>query len=156
MADDTTRLTNEALDWNGEATAESSQFTLLEPGTYTYRVTDFKRANFDGSDKMQPCPMADITIACANAAGAQADVQFKLFLNRKMQWKMTQFFKSCHLLAADLPDGTGYAMGPLWKQVLGAVGQVEISNRRYDGKDYNDVKAFVVPEPGASRYGEGF
>ena len=152
-------ITDEALGWDSDVVATSSQFTLLEPGIYTYRVTGFTRANFDGSSKMAACPEADVTIACANAAGAQADVQFKLFLNKKMQWKITQFFKSCGLLDPSLPDGTSYSMGPLWKQVIGAIGQVEIKNRTYDGKDYNDVDRFVVPTApatGASRYGEGF
>jgi hypothetical protein len=156
MAD--ANITDEALDWDSEVTATSSQFTTLEPGTYSYKVTDFKRASFDGSSKMAPCPEADITIACANAQGAQSDVRFKLFLNKKMQWKITQFFKSCGLIDADLPDGTNYAMGPLWKQVLGRTGKVEIKNRTYQDKTYNEVDRFVVevPAAGASRYGEGF
>ena len=154
MADD--NVNNEALDWDSSVTATSSQFTTLEPGTYSYKVTDFKRAQFGGSSKMAPCPEADITIACANAQGAQSDVSFKLFLNKKMQWKITQFFKSCGLIDADLPDGTDYAMGPLWKQVLGQIGQVEIRNRTYQDKTYNDVDRFVVPAKGASKYGEGF
>ena len=155
---------NEALGWDDEATVESSNYTLLVPGTYSYRVSSFQRANFDGSNKMAPCPEADLTLTCSNAEGARSDVKVRLFLNRRQMWKITQFFKSCGLLAAELPDGTNYAMGPLWKQVLGCTGQVEISNRTYQDKTYNDVKSFVVPETSllpkspksASKYGEDF
>ena len=152
-------LTDEALDWDGSVTATSSAYVTLEPGTYVYRVSAFSRANFDGSDKMAPCPEADLTLSCANAAGAQSDVSVRLFLNRKMAWKITQFFKSCGLVDPSLPDGTDYKMGPLWRQVVGRTGQVEVKNRTYDGKTYNEVDRFVVPAApvaGASRYGEGF
>lgn len=154
MAD--ANITDEALDWDSEATATSSNFTLLAPGTYSFRVTDFKRASYDGSSKMAACPEADITLACSGSDGSQSDVQYKLFLNRKMAWKITDFFKACGLLPIDFKDGETYQMGPLWKQVLGCTGQVEIGNRTWDGKDYNDVKKFVIPTKGASKYGEGF
>lgn len=154
MADNDT--TDEALDWDSEATASSSQFTTLVPGTYSYKVTDFSRAQFDGSAKMAACPEADLTIACVGSDGSASDVSFKLFLNKKMQWKITQFFKSCGLLDTSLPDGTAYKMGPLWKQVLGQTGQVEIKNRTYQDKTYNDVDRFVVPAKGDGKFGEDF
>lgn len=153
---------NEALGWNDEATATTSEYVPLDPGEYVFRVTDFQRANFDGSDKMAPCPEADITLECANAQTKQTGtVSVRLFLNTKMQWKITQFFKACGLLDPALPDGSRYAMGPLWGKVAGTTGRCVISKRKYRNRDgqereTNDVSRFVVPEAGASRYGSGF
>lgn len=37
-----------------------------------------------------------------------------------------------------------------WGQVVGATGELELSNRTYDGRTYNDVRRFVVPSTSAS------
>lgn len=145
-------MTNETLGWDDEIQASDSEYTVLDPGTYTYRVDRFERQRFDGSAKMAACPMALLTLSCANAQGAQGTVQVRLYLNRKQAWKLTQFFKSCRLVDPGIADGMSYTMP--WDRVVGAVGQLELSNRMYDGKTYNDVKRFVVPDSApAGRYG---
>lgn len=140
---------DERMDWDDEAQVSNSEYAVLEPGIYTYRIERFERQRFSGSDKMAACPMALLTLSCANAQGAQGTVQVRLYLNRKQQWKLTQFFKSCRLIDSALADGTSYKMP--WGQVVGAMGQVEIVNRTYDGKTYNDVRRFVVPEAAPAR-----
>lgn len=135
---------DEALGWDDEVTASDSEYVLLTPGTYTYRVDGFERGRFDGSSKMAACPMATLTLSCANAQGEQSTVTTRLYLNRKQAWKLTQFFKSCRLIDPTTPDGASYRMP--WDRVRGASGQVRIKNRTYDGKQYNDVDRFVVPE----------
>lgn len=145
-------MTNEALGWDDEIQASDSEYTVLDPGTYTYRVDRFERQRFDGSAKMAACPMALLTLSCANAQGAQGTVQVRLYLSRRQMWKLTQFFKSCRLVDPATADGTSYRMP--WDRVVGAVGQLELSNRVYDGKTYNDVKRFIVPDVApAGKYG---
>lgn len=135
---------DEALGWDDEATASDTEYTVLEPGEYTYRVDGFERGRFDGSDKMGPCPMAKLTLSCSNAAGQQGTVVTRLYLTKRQQWKLTQFFKSCGLIDASLPDGQAYHMP--WDQVRGAIGRAEIGNNTYQGRTYNKVERFVVPE----------
>lgn len=135
---------DEALGWDDEATASDTEYTVLEPGEYTYRVDGFERGRFDGSDKMGPCPMAKLTLSCSNAAGQQGTVVTRLYLTKRQQWKLTQFFKSCGLIDASLPDGQAYHMP--WDQVRGAIGRAEIGNNTYQGRTYNNVERFVVPE----------
>lgn len=133
-------IENEALGWDEPIEAQDSQFTLLTPGEYSFRVDGFERGRFDGSDKMAACPMATLTLACANAGGEQATVTTRLYLNRRQQWKLTQFFKSCGLIPADAEGQTHLP----WDRVLGASGRCKVKNRRYDGKDYNEVESFVA------------
>lgn len=140
---------NEALNWDDEAQAADSEYAILTPGEYLYRVERFERQRFDGSDKMAACPMALLTLSCANAQREQGTVQVRLYLNRKQAWKLTQFFKSCGLIPADMADGTSYRMP--WDRVTGATGKLELSNRSYNGKEYNDVKRFIVPEAAPAR-----
>lgn len=135
---------DEALGWDDEATASDTEYTVLEPGEYAYRVDGFERGRFDGSDKMGPCPVAKLTLSCSNAAGQQGTVVTRLYLTKRQQWKLTQFFKSCGLIDASLPDGQAYRMP--WDQVRGAIGRAEIGNHTHQGRTYNEVKRFVVPE----------
>lgn len=135
---------DEALGWDDEATASDAEYTILEPGEYAYRVDDFERGRFDGSDKMGPCPVAKLTLSCSNATGQQGTVVTRLYLNKRQQWKLTQFFKSCGLIDASLSDGQAYRMP--WDQVRGAIGRAEIGNHAHQGRTYNEVKRFVVPD----------
>lgn len=135
---------DEALGWDDEATASDTEYTVLDPGEYAYRVDGFERGRFDGSDKMGPCPVAKLTLSCSNAAGQQGTVVTRLYLTKRQQWKLTQFFKSCGLIDASLPDGQAYRMP--WDQVRGAIGRAEIGNHTHQGRTYNEVKRFVVPE----------
>lgn len=134
----------DALGWDDEAVASDKEYVLLEPGEYAYRVDGFERGRYDGGDKMGPCPVAKLTLSCSNAAGQQASVIVRLYLTKRQQWKLTQFFKSCGLVDASLSDGQAYRMP--WDQVRGAIGRAEIGNREYQGRTYNEVVRFIVPE----------
>lgn len=162
MADDI-----RAMEWDDDATTATSEFTVLEPGTYTFRVEEFQRSEYDGSDKIPACHEADVTISCANADGAQARLTVRFFIVTSMQWKMTQFLKACGTLPPDSPDGTSFKPGQLFKASVGRTGRCVVSKRRFTGRDgnereANDVREFVVPkvgnpsEPAASKYGRGF
>lgn len=158
-----TSYNDEAMGWSDRAeVVDSSNFTLLTPGEYHYRVIKFERQRYDGGAKMGPCPMAVLTLAVGNAAGEHSDVQVRLFLNRKVMFRLTEFFKSCGLIAADLPEGSSYEMP--WDRVVGAMGKCVVKNRQWTGsdgkvRDGNEVDRFVVPEHApaqATRYGEDF
>lgn len=149
---------NDAFGWDDSVeTKDGGNFTLLEPGEYAYRVARFERQRFDGSEKMSACPMAVLTLALGNASGARSDEQVRLYLNKRQMWKITQFFKSCGLIDASLPEGTMVTLP--WNRVVGATGRCMVKNRKWRGsdgveRDGNEVESFVVPEP--ARYGEGF
>jgi len=98
-------MTGESLGWDDEVQASDSEYTVLAPGKYTYRVDKFERQRFDGSERMAACPMALLTLSCANAQGETGSVQVRLYLNRRQAWKLTQFFKSCRLIDPGTADG---------------------------------------------------
>lgn len=140
----------ESLGWDDEIEAQDSEYVLLEPGTYTFTVARFDREQFDGSEKMGPCPCARLQLACSDGAGHEGTVTCRLYLNRRQQWKLTQFFKATGLIPADAEGTTRLP----WGEVLGSMGQVALRRRTYNGKEYNEVDRFVVPERAASaRYG---
>ena len=85
-------MTGESLGWDDEVQASDSEYTVLTPGKYTYRVDKFERQRFDGSERMAACPMALLTLSCANAKGETGSVQVRLYLNKRQARKLTQCF----------------------------------------------------------------
>ena len=134
-----------AIGWDEEITVEKEpEFVLLEPGEYNFTITSFERGHYDGSSKLPACSVAKLALKCSN--GIQETTVFaNLFLVSNQKWKLTHFFKSCRLIAADMPEGVNYAMP--WSRVIDAQGRVLIKNREYNGKQYNEVEKFLYDNP---------
>lgn len=134
-----------AIGWDEEITVEKEpEFVLLEPGEYNFTVTSFERGHYDGSSKLPACSVAKLALKCSN--GIQETTVFvNLFLVSNQKWKLTHFFKSCRLIAADMPEGVNYAMP--WSRVIGAQGRALIKNREYNNKQYNEVEKFLYDNP---------
>lgn len=128
----------QALGWDDEI-AEESEFVLLEPGIYGFTVTGFERGYFDGSEKMGPCPKAEIELEVVQN-GRTAKVFENLFLNKKSEWKLSEFFISI----GQKKQGEPLKMN--WSKVLGSSGKCQIINNEYNGNTYNRVKKFIAPK----------
>ena len=145
----------EALGWEDEATVSDSEFVLLEPGTYDYVVKAFERGWFNGSEKMCPCAMAKLTLSVTDKrTGTPVDVFCNLMLNKKVAFRITQFFKSCGLLPPDAKDGDRFPMS-LFDQCVGKRGRVKVKNRTYNGREYNDVDSFVKADADSAQQSWG-
>lgn len=135
---------NRALDWDSEIENDGEGYVLLEPGTYSFTVTDLERAWFNGSEKAIPCNMAKLTLRCEGADGSMGNIRDSLFLNTKNEWRLCQFF------IAIGQRKHGEKLRPNWSKVLGSTGMVEIEydkrNLNDDGSPkYNRVKAYIEP-----------
>lgn len=130
---------NKALDWDAEIEASESEFRLLEKGQYDFTVAKFERANFEGSAKVPPCPLARLTLTVHDSQG---DVQVfnNLFLTEKTAWKIAQFFVSIKLMKK------GDKLKMNWSKVIGAKGRLSIKHREYNGKTYNEVDNYIAPK----------
>ena len=51
-----------AIGWDDELTAEEASFALLEPGDYPFVVESVARKQFDGSAKMAPCFIEELSL----------------------------------------------------------------------------------------------
>lgn len=140
-----------AIGWDGEGQAQSSSFEALPEGEYTYEVVNFKRERFDGSQNMSACPVAVLQLKCANVdTGVVATGFCRLYLNSKVFFRITNFFKSCGLVDPETPDGSNIPMS-LFGQCVGATGRVKVkltkterNGRTYENNDFD----FVVPKAG--------
>lgn len=134
-----------AIGWNDEIIDPGEpEFILLTPGIYDFTVTGFERGHFDGSEKMDACSMAKLTLRCSN--GVQETTVFtNLFLSSAVAFKLSKFAKSI----GDMPAGStsGQKFHVDWNNIIGKSGKCKIKTRVYNGRDYNEVDDFIVPDP---------
>lgn len=137
-----------AIGWDDEIIDPGEpEFVLLTPGVYDFTVTDFERGHFDGSEKMDACSMAKLTLRCSN--GVQETTVFtNLFLSSTVAFKLSKFAKSI----GDMPagDSKGQKFHVDWNNIIGKSGKCRIKTRFYNGKGYNEVDEFIVPDPAAA------
>lgn len=137
-----------AIGWDDEIIDPGEpEFVLLTPGIYDFTITGFERGHFDGSEKMDACSMAKLTLKCSN--GVQETTVFtNLFLSSAVAFKLSKFAKSI----GDMPAGstTGQKFHVDWNNIIGKRGKCKIKTRVYNGKDYNEVDDFIVPDPAAA------
>lgn len=137
-----------AIGWDDEIIDPGEpEFVLLTPGVYDFTVTGFERGHFDGSEKMDACSMAKLTLRCSN--GVQETTVFtNLFLSSAVAFKLSKFAKSI----GDMPAGStsGQKFHVDWNNIIGKRGKCKIKTRVYNGKDYNEVDDFIVPDPTAT------
>lgn len=138
---------NEFLDWNGSFIAEESTFTLLPAGEYPFVVVGFERKIYDGnSDKIQNgTPFAEIEMEFTGAEGT-TKVFDRLYMVKKWQWKLTQFFTSI----GQSPI-IGQPFSPNWSAVVGSQGRAKLEINKYTnrntGKEVknNQIDEYLAP-----------
>lgn len=134
-----------AIGWDDEIIDPGEpEFVLLTPGVYDFTITGFERGHFDGSEKMDACSMAKLTLRCSN--GVQETTVFtNLFLSSAVAFKLSKFAKSIGDMPAESTAGQKFHVD--WNNIIGKHGKCRIKTRVYNGKDYNEVDDFIVPDP---------
>lgn len=135
---------NVALGWDDAVEGSVAEFAPVEPGEYGFRVVSMERQYHNGSANMGPCPVARIEIELTDAPRA-AHVFDRLFLNKKVMWKIVAFFTAIGL--HDKGDDSPFK--PDWTRVVGRTGRVSVGVHEYNGNRYNEVKRWLAPEGGA-------
>lgn len=137
-----------AIGWDDEIIDPGEpEFVLLTPGIYDFTVTGFERGHFDGSEKMDACSMAKLTLRCTN--GIQETTIFtNLFLSSTVAFKLSKFAKAIGDMPAESTAGQKFHVD--WNNIIGKSGKCKIKTRVYNGKDYNEVDDFIVPDPAAA------
>lgn len=138
---------NEVIGWGDSFTAEESEFTLISPGNYPFTVKEMERKIYDGSGKIpNGTPYAEVKCEVTGPEGTTSIIE-RLYLLKRMQWKLTQFFQSI-----GQPVVVGQPFQPNWNAVVNAKGmaEVEVNTYKKDGeeKKNNRIKNFLKPGEG--------
>ena len=135
-----------ALDWDDSIQKESN-FVLLDPGDYTFTIDHFERGQHNGSDKIPPCPKAIVYFNVDCPDGGQTQLSQNYFLHTKMEWKISELFRSVGL------KKEGEEIRMEWNKLPGLsgkckVGQVE--GYKDPSKTYNSIEKLYPKEPGST------
>lgn len=126
------------LDWDSEISQESS-YTVLPEGEYPFTVTAFERGYHNGSEKLPPCHKAILTVEINGGERGKATVKHNLFVSRKTEGLLCEFFISLGL------KKHGEPLRMNWASVPGAKGRCKVGIRTYNGNEYNEIKKFLEP-----------
>ncbi len=131
---------NIPLDWDSEISAEST-FTLLPEGEYDFTVIELERKYHNGSEKLSPCPKAALKIEIDGKEKGKAVVTHNLFIHRKTEGLLCEFFISI----GQKKHGEPLKMN--WQAVPGATGRCKIGSyiSKKDNNEYNEIKKFLKP-----------
>lgn len=136
---------NRALEWDSEISKES-EFELLPEGTYNFTVESIERGRFEGSEKMGPCPVANLTLRVSNPVdGRTGNVFDHLYLHSKAEWKLSQFFEAI----GQKKKGEPLRMN--WNEVPGSSGKLKLGICKYTSKsgesrENNQVTQYLLKE----------
>lgn len=127
----------EEFDWDDEI-QEDSQFTLLEPGNYDYKVTDFKRGVSRNGNKK-----AELTLEVGDK-NHKTIIKDNISLLKTAEWKISEFFRSVGL------KKHGEKLKMRWNDVTGLTGRCSVTQREYEKKDgstgrINDIERYLDP-----------
>lgn len=125
MADYMDNTPEMELDWDSEISNEGG-FVLLPEGDYPYEIKKMERTRYNGSSKVPPCRMAQLTVLVHGGDKGDTTVTYKLFLLARFQWKIFELFVSAGLAKAD--DQT---IRMQWDRVEGAKGICHVGVREY-------------------------
>ena len=139
----------EAFDWNAEISDEGGEFPILEAGDYNFTVEGFTRKRFNGSDKMCACNQVVLKLRIDCPEGVT--VEDNLFLNRKTEWKVSQFFLSIGQKQPGVP------LRPNWDALPGSRGRCKLYIDKWksdrDGREFesNKVEKYYAPSSASAQ-----
>ena len=132
---------SDVMSWDDAIENDEPKFIILPEGDYNFTVRSFERGQFKGSTKLEASPKAMLTLDVHTDNG-DVTVTSDLILNRKLEWKICQFFKSIG------QKKHGEKLSPNWQKVAGSQGRAHFKPRSYinqNGEEHqaNNVDKFL-------------
>lgn len=123
-----------------EFEVEDQEYVLLTPGEYEFTVDSVEYGDYNGSSKIPPCGKVTVNIHVDTDKG-RAFLNNNFYVCKECSGLIAAFFKS----VGELKDGQR-TFKPDWDNLPGKSGLVEVTNREYNGNQYNNVKRFLAPK----------
>ena len=130
----------QAFEWDGEIEVSDNEFELIPDGDYRATVIAVERMQFNGSEKMSPCPIANVKVRLDNGR----ILSDRIFLNSKSSWKIAQFFIAVGMRNPSAPKEERLRMD--WMGAIGRTCTIKVGTHEYKNKTYNEISEWVKPE----------
>ena len=130
----------QAFEWDGEIEVSDNEFELIPDGDYRATVIAVERMQHNGSEKMAPCPIANVKVRLDNGR----ILSDRIFLNSKSSWKIAQFF-----IAVGMRNPSATKEEKLRMDWMGAICRtctIKVGTHEYKNKTYNEISEWVKPE----------
>ena len=142
---------NREYDWDDEV-ENRSEFIDIPDGEYEFFVDHYERSKGGGDGKYAGQNMA--VIYCNIETDGQPQIKTNLILNKKFDWKLSQFFISLGLM--ENKEGAKTKMN--WNLVGGARGRCKVEHKpNYNDatKTHPEITEFLKPRKD-KKWGAGF
>ena len=130
----------QAFAWDGEIEVADNEFELIPDGDYNATVIAVERMQHNGSEKMAPCPIANVKVRLDNGR----ILSDRIFLNSKSSWKIAQVFVAVGMRSASAPKEERLRMD--WTGAIGRACTIKVGTHEYKNKTYNEISEWVKPE----------
>lgn len=130
----------QAFEWDGEIEVSDNEFELIPDGDYQATVIAVERMQHNGSEKMAPCPIANVKVRLDNGR----ILSDRIFLNSKSSWKIAQFFIAVGMRDPSAPKEERLRMD--WMGAIGRTCTIKVGTHEYKNKTYNEISEWVKPE----------
>lgn len=130
----------QAFEWDGEIEVSDNEFELIPDGDYRATVIAVERMQHNGSEKMAPCPIANVKVRLDNGR----ILSDRIFLNSKSSWKIAQFFIAVGMRDPSAPKEERLRMD--WMGAIGMTCTIKVGTHEYKNKTYNEISEWVKPE----------
>lgn len=128
----------EVMDWDAKLVEDEgdgqSLFRLLPEGEYDFEIEDLEKQYAKSG-----APMILLKLIILPKDGRKARVDDRLVLTPNARWKLNQFFKAIGQFEDAVKNGMN------WDKAAYGKGRLVLGHRTYDGKEYNQVKEYVIP-----------
>ena len=123
----------EAMGWDDIIEDEGGEFVIIPAGDYMFTVESFQRKRFGGSERMCACNQIALKLRIDCPEGVV--IEDNLFLNRKVEWKVSQFLKA---IGWKKP---GEPVRPNWDALPGTRGRCKVKVDKWKGRDGNEMES---------------
>lgn len=142
------------IGFDSEIQNDGEAFTLIPEGEYEFTVIGFERKRQEAKNDIPAHNVAVLKLEIKNADGKVGVLTERLQLRLKMEWKLSEFFRSI----GQKKHGEKLSMN--WGAVPGSSGLCKITTDKFKGRDGSDRESnrvkFLDPKTAQSDASRGW
>ena len=131
---------NELFDWDSEIESDGQEYVAVVPGDYSFTVTKVERKQYQGSDKIPACNMAEVS-GTIDVPKGTATFRERLYLVGSQEWKLSSFFRCLGM------KKHGEKLRMNFPGAVGKKGYAKFGNHEHNGNTYNQIEKYYDYDP---------
>lgn len=134
---------NRAIGWDEDITADEPEYKILPDGDYDFKVLNFERSQYGGSEKLPPCMKIQVTFECSDGINI-GKINENFYLVKSNEWRIGSF-----LCALGLKKKGEITKPSMIGKSIGLSGRCKVATRKWTGQNgqentSNNIKEFYA------------